>query len=152
MERIEGLYTAITAIIKEKESEFRLAISTDDIVERLKNEIDIETVPREVLADYVLRFAAAIGLNNNGYRSVLKGNGLYVNLYNCEKAEYLSRLHNNAVLSEKQKQQVVNLIRKQCEITGIAGQTSFDLDTGMIVEDVTEEQLLELLKKDAGVA
>ena len=152
MERIEGLYTAITAIIKEKESEFRLAISTNDIVNRLKNEIDIETVPKEVLADYVLRFAAAVGLNDNGYRSVIRGNGLYIKLENCEKSEYLNRLYNNAFLSEKQKEQIVNLIKKQREIAGIAGQTSFDLDTGMIIEDVTEEQLLELLKRDAGVA
>ena len=149
MNKIEGLYTAITSIIREKEEKYNLVISTDDMVTRLKDQNYLDSVPREVLEDYLLRFAVAIGLNDNGYRSVVKGEGLYINLENCERAEFLNRLFNNAVEMEQQKEQVVSLILKQRERAGIAGQTSIDPETGMIIEDITEEQLLDLLRKEA---
>lgn len=146
MGRIEGLFTNITKIIKEKESEYKLVISTDDMVDRLKDEVDLDSVPKSVLADYVLRFAVAVGLSDAGYRSVVKGEGLYINLENCNKKEYLDRLQNNAVEAEQQKLQVVRIIKGQREATGIAGQTSIDPETGLLVEDITEEQLIGMLR------
>lgn len=149
MGRIEGLYTAISSIIKEKESENKLVISTDDVVEILKDEDYLATASRADLEEYLLRFAVAIGLNDNGYRSVVKGEGLYINLENCTKREYLDRLHNNAVEAEHQREQIVKIITKQRELAEIAGQTEWDEETGTIIEQVSIEKLLEMLRKEA---
>ena len=144
MERIEGLYTAISTAIRERENDDKLVISVDDMVAQLRGDVDFDSVPKEVLADYVLRYAVAIGLNDNGYRSVVKGEGLYVNLEDCKNPDFIARLFNNAMIEEKAKEQVVNVIRKEIEASNVK-QFAFDID-GMIFEEMTAEQLLELLR------
>lgn len=144
MERIEGLYTAISTAIRERENDDKLVISVDDMVAQLRGDVDFDSVPKEVLADYVLRFAVAVGLNDNGYRSVVKGEGLYVNLEDCKNPDFIARLFNNAMIEEKAKEQVVNVIRKEIEASNVK-QFAFDID-GMIFEEMTAEQLLELLR------
>lgn len=144
MEKIEGLFTAITTAIRERENDDKLVISVDDMVAQLRGDVDFDSVPKEVLADYVLRYAVAIGLNDNGYRSVVKGEGLYVNLEDCKNPDFIARLFNNAMIEEKAKEQVVNVIRKEIEASNVK-QFAFDID-GMIFEEMTAEQLLELLR------
>ena len=144
MEKIEGLFTAITTAIRERENDDKLVISVDDMVAQLKGDVDFDSVSKEVLADYVLRYAVAIGLNDNGYRSVVKGEGLYVNLEDCKNPDFIARLFNNAMIEEKAKEQVVNVIRKEIEASNVK-QFAFDID-GMIFEEMTAEQLLELLR------
>lgn len=144
MDKIEGLFTAITTAIRERENDDKLVISVDDMVAQLRGDVDFDSVPKEVLADYVLRYAVAIGLNDNGYRSVVKGEGLYVNLEDCKNPDFIARLFNNAMIEEKAKEQVVNVIRKEIEASNVK-QFAFDID-GMIFEEMTAEQLLELLR------
>ena len=144
MEKIEGLFTAITTAIRERENDDKLVISVDDMVAQLRGDVDFDSVPKEVLADYVLRYAVAIGLNDNGYRSVVKGEGLYVNLEDCKNPDFIARLFNNAMIEEKAKEQVVNVIRKEIEASNVK-QFAFDID-GMIFEEMTAEQLIELLR------
>lgn len=145
MERIEGLYIAIGTAIRERESDNKLVISVDDLVSQLRDDFDFDSVSKEVLADYVLRFAIAVGLNDNGYRSVVKGEGLYVNLEDCKNPDFIKRLHNNAMLDKNAKQQIVDAIRKKIELSDVK-QLAFDIE-GMLFEEVTAEQLLEILKQ-----
>lgn len=145
---IEGLYTAIGAIIHQLEDNGCLAIDAKDIVSALKGEVDIYSVPRERFVNFALEAASRCGLYQNGYRSVVRGEGLFVNLNACNKKEYLARLFNNAKLSESAKTQAVNLIMKQIK-TQIPGQLTFDFDTGDCIEEVSEEELIAMLKADA---
>lgn len=149
MQNIEGLYTALNALIKQKEEEGRLAVSADDLIEEVKEEVDVYSASLDWYIKFALRAAAQISLWQSGYRSVIKGNGMFVNLQNCTKPEYLSRLFNNAKLSERQKQQVVNMIKRRISELGMPGQMSMDFETGMITEDITEEQLMAMLIEDA---
>ena len=149
MQNIEGLYTALNALIKQKEEEGRLAVSADDLIEEVKEEVDVYSASLDWYIKFALRAAVQISLWQSGYRSVIKGNGMFVNLQNCTKPEYLSRLFNNAKLSERQKQQVVNMIKRRISELGMPGQMSMDFETGMITEDITEEQLMEMLIEDA---
>lgn len=149
MQNIEGLYTALNALIKQKEEEGRLAVSADDLIEEVKEEVDVYSASLDWYIKFALRAAVQISLWQSGYRSVIKGNGMFVNLQNCTKPEYLSRLFNNARLSERQKQQVVNMIKRRISELGMPGQMSMDFETGMITEDITEEQLMAMLIEDA---
>ena len=151
--RIEELYTKITAIANEQEKDGKLVFKTDEFVEQLKEEFDWESVPKEVLADYLFRYAIATGLNSKGYRSVVRGNGLYVNLDRCRNINFAKRMHNNATQDMKSKEgRIIDIdkIIKELERSrnDIPGQSAFDEtynETGMIFEELTTEEILEIL-------
>ena len=149
MQNIEGLYSALSALIRQKEEEERLAISVDDLIAEVKEEVDVYSASLDWYIKFALRAAVEVTLYQLGYRSVIRGNGMFVNIQNCTKREYLARLFNNAKLSERQKEQVVNMIKNKVNSLGLPGQMSMDFDTGMIVEDITEEQLMAMLIEDA---
>ena len=149
MQNIEGLYSALAALINQREDEGRLAMSTEDLIKNVKEEVDVYSASLDWYIKFALRAAAEIALYQKGYRSVVRGNGLFVNVQNCTKPEYLARLFNNAKLTERQKQQVVNMMKRRINEVGMPGQMSMDFDSGLIIEDVTEEQLISMLMQDA---
>lgn len=139
MKNIEGLYTAIAAIINQREEENRLAISTESLIADVKKEVDVYSASLDWYIQNTLRAAVEVGLYQAGYRSVVKGNGVFVKLENCTKPAYLARLFNNAKLTEAQKTKVVGIIKKTIKESGVSGQLMFDFENGTIVEDITEE-------------
>ena len=148
MRSIEGLYTALGTVILSHEEENHLAIKVDDIIKEVKHEVDVHSASLDWYIRFALRAAAEVELYRRGYRSVVKGKGLFVNLDNCDKPEYLARLFNNAKLTEQQKTDAVNMIKKAIKAAGCEGQLSFNMD-GTIFESVSEKQLLEMLEADA---
>lgn len=148
---VEGLYTAIGAIINQKEDESRLAVDVNNVIENVKDEVNVYSAQLEWYIQFALRAAVEVVLYQKGYRSVVKGEGVFVNLQNCKKPEYLARMFNNAKLSEAQKQKVVARITKAIQEASIEGQLSFDFsgENGTIVEEVTEQRLIEMLRADA---
>lgn len=149
MQNIEGLYSNLAALINQREEEGRLAISAEDLIKHIKEEVDVYSASIDWYVKTILRQAVEISLWQKGYRSVIKGNGMFVNVQNCTKPEYLARLFNNAKLTERQKQQIVNMIKRKISEVGMPGQMSMDFDTGTIIEDITEEQLMAMLIEDA---
>ena len=149
MKNIEGLYTALNAIIKSKEEEERLAIDVQTLVEEVKEEVDVHSASLDWYIQFALKSAAEVALWQNGYRSVVKGNGLFINADHCTNKAYISRLFNNAKLSELQKKRITDYLTKKITELGFNGQLSFDFETGTIVEDITTAELLEMLMKDA---
>lgn len=148
MKNIEGLYTAINALIAERENDNRVCIDMAEMIDALTDEVDVYSASIDWYVHFAIRSAIQIGLWQAGYRSVVKGEGLFINPQNTRKPEYLARLFNNAVLSEKQKQSVVEMLTGCIKNAGIEGQLSFDF-SGQIHEDISEAQLIEMLRKDA---
>lgn len=149
MQNIEGLYTALASLIKDREASGKLAIDVKALIEDVKSEVDVHSASLDWYVKTALSSAAECALWRSGYRSVKKGEGLFVNADHCTNKAYLARLFNNAKLSEMQKKQVAAFLAKKIKTLGFNGQLSLDLETGLITEDVTEEQLLEMLRKDA---
>ena len=149
MQNITGLYTALNALIRQEEDEKKIAIDKSSLVEKVQNEVDVHSASLDWFINMALSAAAEVALYQNGYRSVVKGKGLFVNPEHSENPAYWSRLFNNAKLTELQKKQVVEMLAKGMKNKGIEGQLSIDFSTGMIVEDVTESQLIEMLRQDA---
>ncbi len=145
MQKIEGLYTAIATIINEYEDANRPVMDVETIINDLKREVDVYSASLDWYIKLALRQAVSIGLWQKGYRSVVRGKGLFVNPDDCNKPEYLARLFNNAKLSEVQQTQVVNMMKNRLKETGIDGQLTWAMD-GTVTEDVTEKQLLEMLE------
>lgn len=151
MQNIEGLFSSINAFIRESESEDRIAVSVDEVIKRVKSEVDIHSATLDYYIDSTIKHAVATALSQAGYRSLVIGEGLYVNLDACENPDAIAKLYNNAKLLETQKAQVVEMIRKRAREVGVSGQYEMDFESGTIIESVTEEQLLELLKQDVKV-
>ena len=149
MQKIEGLYSAYSALIRQKEFDDHLAISVDQLVNEVPEEVDIHSADLNWYINFALKAAAEVSLYNAGYRSVVKGRGLFVNLQNCKNPAYLAKLFNNAKLTEKQKEQVVNMITRKINEVNTPGQMSIDFSTGTIIEDITEEKLIQMLEEDA---
>lgn len=149
---IEGLYSALSALIKQREDEERLVISADMLVDEVKDEVDVHSAKLEWYINFALRAAAEVALYQAGYRSVIKGKGYFASAINCDKPEYLARFFNNAKLTEQQKHRVVSYLKRRINEVGLQGQMSIDFDTGEIVEDVSLDALVEMLKADAGEA
>lgn len=153
MSKIEGLYAAITAMVIEQEQDGKLVLKTGDMVDRLMKEIDWQDIPKEVLADYLFRYAIANGLNARGYRSVVKGNGMYVNRDRCRNINFAKRMHNNVQKEIKTKEGIridIDKIILQLEkgTSTIPGQSAFDEtynETGMLFEELSTEEILEIL-------
>ena len=149
MQNIEGLYTNLNALIAKKEDEGRIAITVDDLETEIKSLVDIYSASLDWYIRFALRAAAENVLYQKGYRSVIKGNGIFVNVQNCTKPEYMSRLFNNAKMTEIQKRQVVAMIKNRIDTLGIPGQLQIDAATGTIVETISEAKLMEMLIRDA---
>lgn len=148
MRKIEGLYSAIGAVINKREDEMRLAADVNDIIDEVKQEVDVYSASLDWYIQFALRAAVEVGLYQKGYRSVVKGEGIFVNPEHCKNPAYLARMLNNAKLTEVQKEKAVALLEKTIKSSGIEGQLTFNQD-GTIMEEVTEKQLIEMLKADA---
>ena len=151
MQGFKNLYQELNCIITEKELGDHATIKVEDVVNEVKKRVNVRTASRKWLEYRALMASAENVLWRRGYRSVIKGKGWFVNASNCNKPAYLKRLFNNAKLSEAQKSAVVNYIKKCIKVSGCEGQLSFDMN-GYISEDLTEEQLIDLLEKEAYMA
>lgn len=149
MRNIEGLYTALTALIKQEEAKGKLAIDVKALIEDVQDEVDVHSASLDWYIKVALSAAAENTLYQNGYRSVVKGNGLFVNADNCTNEVYLKRLFNNAKLTELQKKQIADYLAKRIKTLGYGGQLSMDFETMTISEDITEEKIIAMLRRDA---
>lgn len=148
MARIEGLHTALNSLILKSEDDEKLAIDVYSLVDEVKNVINTYSVSVEDAVNTILLGAAEVALHAKGYKSVVKGKGLFVNPDLCKNPKYLAKLYNNALESEAQKTHVKNMLMNSIKRSGCEGQLSFDID-GSCYEDVTEEQLIQMLRIDA---
>lgn len=151
MQGIKNLYSELNCIITDRELRDQASIKIEDIVSEVRKRVNVHSASRKWLEYRVLMASAENVLWRRGYRSLVKSKGWFVHLENCSKPEFLKRLFNNAKLSEAQKEAVVNRIKKQIKTTGCDGQLSFDMN-GYISEDLTDDQLIELIEREARLA
>lgn len=151
MQGIKNLYSELNCIITDRELRDQASIKVEDIVSEARKRVNVHSASRKWLEYRVLMASAENVLWRRGYRSLVKSKGWFVHLENCSKPEFLKRLFNNAKLSEAQKEAVVNRIKKQIKTTGCDGQLSFDMN-GYISEDLTDDQLIELIEREARLA
>lgn len=150
MAKIEGLYTALNSLILKAEDENRMVIDVHSLVEEVKAVINTYSVSVEDAVNTILEGAAQVALQQNGYKSVAWGKGLFVNPDIIKNPAYFARLFNNAAMSEAQKRHAKEMILDSIRRSGCEGQMSLDLDNpGRYYEDITEDQLVEMLRADA---
>lgn len=65
------------------------------------------------------------------------------------KKAYLKQLIKNAKNDMARLEKLVEKLNKQVDIAEIDGQMAFDADTMEIFEEMTEEELVEMLREEA---
>lgn len=146
---IKGLYTDIKAEINKLRDEGKLVIDVNKIIDTVKKRGDVYGASFRDLLDTVLLLATEVTLFGMGYRSVVRGAKLFVNMEDCDNPDYLAHMLNNECLSEAQKEQAKNMIKKSIKEKGLDGQMQFDFIEGTVVESVSEQELIEMLRKEA---
>lgn len=146
---IEGLYTTISQLIAEYELSNTAVIDSDELISRVREEVNVYSASLEWYIKQVLRMAAEVGLWQAGYRSVVKGKGYFVNAEKLHKQEYLINLYNNAALEEKTKKDIVEQLLTKCENEGVQMSMEFTNGIPKLIQTITPEQLLDMLKTDA---
>lgn len=110
--------------------------------------VDFSDMTIEEMQETILRLVLTTILNANKFYSVVRRKGLFANSENCKKA-YLKQLIKNAKNDMARLEKLVEKLNKQVDIAEIDGQMAFDADTMEIFEEMTEEELVEMLREEA---
>lgn len=145
---MKGIYTLCNDMISAEEDRKKIAINVDKIAQDVMNIADIQSMDKAELAKRYIKAVAEVALYDNGYRSVVRGEGYFVNQELCKNHEYVARFLNNAKGTAEEKEQVVKIITQDFRSLPEYGQYRFDGD-GRVIEEITRDGLIEKLKEDA---
>ena len=142
----------INAYIAESIENNKFGISVNNLVDVLMNDSDckaaIEEVDREDLERRYYGAFIRVYLNAIGYRSVIRGKGIYIDVEKSDNPAYVAKVLENAGISVKDAEQAVLVIKKAIKANPkINGQLQFDMDGNCIVS-LSDEELLEQLLQE----
>lgn len=139
----DGLYAQMSRRINE------LQMSGVDVIKRetLSNYLDLSELDREDLERKCADAIAAVALYQAGFRSVVRGSGLFVDYAQTNKPEFLKRICNNAHLDARIKEQIAKgLLRILIDTCGDESQLAFDME-GNVYEEATRDELISMLEE-----
>jgi hypothetical protein len=153
-ENPKGLFTEISAYIKQCEANKEPGVLVDNLLDDVKNNVDLESVPQGWFIDTSLKTEIAVGLAQAGYRSLVPGRGIYINPAKINNKDLVDYLIQRQMISISQKEEVLKTLEKiQKQIPDdIEGQLHLDLETGEMFERMSNKQILSMLEvcmKDA---
>lgn len=140
-------YSMINKIVRQKKSNDEYIIDRQEIAKY----IDLSEEDQEEKDMMLANFIASTILNYNGYRSVIKGHGVFIDEDALKSKLIAHALINNSRLDVKQRTaalQKLEAIAKNLPDDD-ASQYSFcsDDDGNLIIyEDITKEELIELIR------
>lgn len=146
---MKGLYTELNTLIAQAEDERKMAIDVNVLMREVQYIVNLDSMPISELKDRYARAAASCALYQCGYKSVIPGEGIFVNVEHCKEPEYIRRFYNNAKYSERQKTAALERIKKKIKEEGIEGQMKFTLD-GDIETELSVSEIIDMLRADAG--
>lgn len=149
----EGIYAQYSKYIKERRSENKYVID----VEKLADYVDFSEMPREELERRCKRAAASVALNQNGYKSVMRGEGLFVDYANSTNPIFLQHLVDNAkidaIQAETAMKALQRIMKQNAEELPDYVQMAFQFDSeghSKLVDELSLSQILEMLRAEAG--
>lgn len=148
-----GIYALYSKRIKEISEQKILVIN----VEKLSKYVDFdeEEVSYEELKNRFRRAAASVALYQNGYRSVEKGSGYFLDYQNSDNPIYLQKLVENQNLDVNQKELVLKGLRKLLKDNlPDYMQIAFDANENgelKLFSEISRDKLMEMLIKDSEI-
>ena len=138
----------ISALEEQMRMEKKHIISTESIQQMALRHIDLtaETEDGEYCAMFGFKQLICQKLYEKNYRSVREGH--YVNLDRCEDLDYLFALAQNADIAAEEKADVSKKIEYIKKTRG-TGQLRYNLETGELIDPLTEEEFAAKIAEDA---
>lgn len=143
---MDGIYSRLNKWIRNMKSNGSVVIDRQELTKRL----DYSEMDRKELEARCKNADVSVVLYQNGFRSVVKGKGVFVDSVEMKNPNTIAQLVRNATASAEQKKQVELALKealKNLEKSGDFGsQMAFDEDM-TIFEEMSRDELIEVLKK-----
>lgn len=152
---MKGIYSELSALIAREEMSHKLVIDVERLTRLIQQAIDFDEIPIEELKDKYARAAASVALYQNGYKSVIRGEGLFVNVANCKNPAYFIWLYNNATMTLREKEIAQAVIMRSAEQLNsqLPGQRAMSFTEDGIFsgyeDEPSYEKVLQMLREDA---
>lgn len=147
----DGLYSALNKIVRQQKQEGNVIFDT----ETTSSKIDLSGLDREELEERCKKAMTAVVFYQNGLRSVIHGQGIYVDYEKIKNRIVIEKLLTNAKAEEAKKELMVDvlttIVNGLPEDTG--NQMYFDPDRTdengelLLFEEKSKEELIEMLKE-----
>ena len=144
-----GIYKTCRLVIAKYINSGRSVINIDDCLNEVLAVADFSEMTEDEKDEMISRFALTNVLNSHNFYSVVRRKGFFANIDDCKKA-YLEAIINNAKDDVKRYETLLEKLNKRLDVAEIPGQLEIDFDTCEVVEQLTQEQLLQMLKEEAG--
>lgn len=144
----KDVYRKCRAIIAKRISLNAKVISMDKCMNEAMTTIDFTEMEEDEWKRIALKSMLTSACNSNNYYSVKRRKGFFANIDVCRKA-YIRAIIDNADKDINRIKKLLDKLSKRLDTAEIDGQMEFDFDTGEISEQITEEQILEMLEAEA---
>lgn len=143
-----SIYKTCRLIISKYINKGATVVDVEKCMAEARATVDFSDMTIEEMQETILRLTLTTILNANKFYSVVRRKGLFANSENCKKA-YLKQLIENAKSDVKRIETLIEKLNKQVNIAEIDGQMAFDADTMEIFEEMTKEELVQMLREEA---
>lgn len=143
---MSGIYSRLNQWVREMKSNDAIVIDRQDLVDRL----DYSEMDRDELETRCKNADVGIILYQNGFRSVVRGKGVFIDYLKMKNPKAIEQLIANAKQSADKKRKVELAIRNALknleESEDYGSQMAFDEDM-TIFEEMTREELIQALRE-----
>lgn len=141
-----GIYSRLNQWVREMKSNDAIVIDRQDLVDRL----DYSEMDRDELETRCKNADVGIILYQNGFRSVVRGRGVFVDYLKMKNPHAIEQLVKNADRSTAEKERIGLAIREALKTLekseDYGSQMAFDEDM-TIFEEMTREELIQALRE-----
>lgn len=143
---MEGIYKRLSRWVREMKTNDVIVIDRQDLVDRL----DYSEMDRDELEIRCKNADVGIILYQNGFRSVVRGKGIFIDYLKMKNPHAIEQLIKNANQSAEIKKRVELAIKKALEnleaSEDYGSQMAFDEDM-TIFEEMTRDELIQTLQE-----
>lgn len=146
------VYKTCRAIVANCIDNGNSVIDINELIHKALILADFSTMEDSEKNAIIARSYITITLNQAGYRAPFRREGFFVNVEEGKK-EYVEAVVNNAKVDAKTYTRIyeslLEVLNKRFRTAEIDGQMEFDFDSGEYVEQITKEDILEMLRAEA---
>ena len=143
-----SIYKTCKLIVSRYINSGATVVDVEKCMAEARTTVDFSDMTIKEMQETILRLVLTTILNANKFYSVVRRKGLFANSENCKKA-YLKQLIENAKHDVNRLEKLLKRLNDNLDIAEIDGQMAFDADTMEIFEEMTEEELVEMLREEA---
>lgn len=137
-------YSMLNTIIRQKKSDGKFVIDREEIAKLIDLKDEDEEEKDRILAN----FMATNMLNENGYRSCVKGRGIYIDTDALNNKTLATQLANNTNIDINTRKEALHRLERLAEDLPEDTeyrQIFFDME-GTMLQEMTKEELIKIIK------